>query len=454
MGSSQGRKRALDSVGAVLMQWAMYKDKQKQQLEQKIAMEDAAKEKAKLMLEKRKQDMEWDIKKMDYKNSLDDADRAEARTYAEKQATKEADVMKLLEAQKKKELEADNAKIGTVKSITGRNDAELVYKGAGKWDYQKKEGLPGVPQDELIRMHKYRDTLPPGDPRREEVNSRISKITMNAPNLSKGGLTKAALAGDPDAKLILDTMAADAVKQAEAMGKASSKGKIAGLAATMDLDATAHSIVLGKETLSNVKNTFGVPIQEVVRQKVLDIDPEFNFIKPRVTEGAVKSTLVQQTKQRGMMGSFVKNLNNQVARVDTVMKDVISRFGARFIDLPIRELKTRAKGSGHEQVVEAYMLEISNEIGKLSTGSVGSVRELSTEAQERWAKIHDPNLSLKQLKIILEETKLMGNMRLTSTDDEIAETLSILDNINEPTRIPQNTPQPQPKSRFKILGIE
>jgi len=151
-----------------------------------------------------------------------------------------------------------------------------------------------------------------------------------------------------------------------------------------------------------------------------------------------------------MMGSFVKNLTKQLDRTDEMMKDVISRIGVRAIDLPMREIKTRVKGSGHEKALEAYLIEISNEIGKLSTGSAASIRELSTDAQERWAKIHDPNLSFKQLKIILDETRKMADMRLESTDNEITETMGLLDNIREERKEPEQ----KPSGRFRILKVE
>jgi hypothetical protein len=119
-----------------------------------------------------------------------------------------------------------------------------------------------------------------------------------------------------------------------------------------------------------------------------------------------------------MMGGFVNNINQQVARVDEIAKD-LDRSGLRLLDVPIRELKTRAVGSGKERVVEAYLIEISSEISKLSSGSAASVAQLPVETQKMWNKIHDPNLSLKELKVILAETKQMANMRLKSVEDEL-----------------------------------
>jgi len=267
---------------------------------------------------------------------------------------------------------------------------------------------------------------------------------------SPAELTRAALRGDKEAKAILDEMQKNKVEVARAMGEAQVGAKIG----IVDVEGVAQSILDGRETIENVKNTFGVPVQEAVRASVLEKDPEFNFVKPRIKLSSIKTSLSQQQKQRGMMGSFVKNLNKQIDRIDEVMKDVISRVGIRAVDLPKRELIRRFKGSGYENVLEAYMLEISNEIGKLSTGSAASIRELSTDAQERWAKIHDPNLSLKELKKILDETRLMANMRIDSTDEEIEETLDMLDNVRKPRGDIKETEKEKPKRRFKILRVE
>jgi hypothetical protein len=137
---------------------------------------------------------------------------------------------------------------------------------------------------------------------------------------------------------------------------------------------------------------------------------------------ALQTSLNAQEKSRGMMGGFVRNLNKQIDRVDQIAGDIKGRVGVRALDMPIRELKTRFIGSGQEQVLNAYLMEISNEIGKLSTGSQASIAELSVEAQKRWSKVHDPSLSINELKKILNETRDMGSMRLDSVDDELAYT--------------------------------
>lgn len=124
-------------------------------------------------------------------------------------------------------------------------------------------------------------------------------------------------------------------------------------------------------------------------------------------------------KSYGMAMSFVENLNTQISRLEKIFPEIVKRVGVRALDLPRRKLLMAVKGSGNEQVITMYLLDISNEVAKLSTGSQASVRELSTEAQERWSKIHDPNLSLNELKKILTETESIGNIKLNSLKDSI-----------------------------------
>lgn len=155
---------------------------------------------------------------------------------------------------------------------------------------------------------------------------------------------------------------------------------------------------------------------EVTPQEFADLFTQ----KAGLTAG--KSSLTNQQKVYDMMGSFVNNMNEQIDRVEDIHKDIAKRVGVRALDMPIRELKKRFAGSGNEAILEAYMIEISNEIGKLSTGSSASIRELSVDAQKRWEKIHDPNLSFNELMKILKETKHMARMRMRGAEKQIEST--------------------------------
>jgi hypothetical protein len=157
----------------------------------------------------------------------------------------------------------------------------------------------------------------------------------------------------------------------------------------------------------------------------------------RVVQGATfkagQSSLAFQEKQRGAAESFANNINGQIDKVDSIMKDVIKRVGTRAIDMPLVKWKKEFIGSGQERVLESYLMEISREIGKLSTGSQASIAELSVEAQKKWDKIHDPNLSMTELKKILEATREQANIRVKSIDDET----NVIKERLYPSRLPE-----------------
>lgn len=136
---------------------------------------------------------------------------------------------------------------------------------------------------------------------------------------------------------------------------------------------------------------------------------------------AIASSIQQQEKQLGAMGSFVKNLDMQIDKVDTLAKD-LKTFDARILNVPLRAVRGKLAGNAQQAKYDMYLTEIESEIGKLATGATGSVAELSASAQEKWAKIHDKNLSINDMRELLKETKAAGHLRLKSVEDTISET--------------------------------
>ena len=283
----------------------------------------------------------------------------------------------------------------------------------------EKEEPIETPQEKLTRakeLEKYKAELrPKAEPRGE----------------TKISLTMKALKGDQEAINTIESLA----KQARETAKETAAGKIEGLTAAIDLEGVAEAVIEGRETIENVRNTFGVPIQETVRKKVLEKQPDFNFVQPRAIYASLRSSMVQQQKNRGMMGSFVRNINKQVDQLETISEDIVKRVGVRALDMPKRELITRFVGSGHERVFEAYMKEVSAEIAKLAQGSAASIAQLPEGNRIEWEKIHDVNLSMNQLMIILAGTRDMANIRLQSVEDELASTIRQLRDVRAPKNL-------------------
>lgn len=153
------------------------------------------------------------------------------------------------------------------------------------------------------------------------------------------------------------------------------------------------------------------------------------------------ASLRNQKKIYDMMNGFVVNINKQVGRLEDIYKEVpraTPSMVARLVNMPIVALRRTAAGSGDEASVASYLIEISNEIGKLSTGSSASIRELSESAQERWNNIHDPKLTFEDMMKILRITKVQANDRLRSAEIAMDVTRSAIERLGNP---PEPTPQ-------------
>jgi hypothetical protein len=143
-------------------------------------------------------------------------------------------------------------------------------------------------------------------------------------------------------------------------------------------------------------------------------------------------SLKNMTKQEAPMSAFVLNINRQISKVEELYTKN-DRTGLRLIDVPLRELRVKAKGSGEEAVKASYLLEISNEIGKLSSGASGSVQQLSDSAKEDWKKVHDVNLSMKEIMKVVNATRDQANMRISTwreAKQEVRRTMQFLGTEN------------------------
>jgi hypothetical protein len=124
-------------------------------------------------------------------------------------------------------------------------------------------------------------------------------------------------------------------------------------------------------------------------------------------------SLKNMAKQEAPMEAFVQNINTQVNYAKTLF-DKLQRTDIRALNVPMRELRTKLKGSGLEQTYELFMQEISMEANKLAQGSASSIQQLPEQSRKEWLRIHDVNLPLKEILPVLEGTKNMANMRLST----------------------------------------
>lgn len=172
---------------------------------------------------------------------------------------------------------------------------------------------------------------------------------------------------------------------------------------------------------------------------------------------ALDRSFVFQQKNRDMLEGFINNIDKQVDKITEIMNGGdIKRFGVRFGDMGIRELKTRLVGSGAERQLESYLREVSTEIAKVTTGSQASIAEVSVEAQKVWSNIHDKNLSFQELDKVLQTTKQQGMLRLQSVEEVMSETrnkqLQLIDKYSSKSTPAQTTPKAKPPVIGEIRG--
>jgi hypothetical protein len=198
------------------------------------------------------------------------------------------------------------------------------------------------------------------------------------------------------------------------------------MGATYNLKGTLPSLGRGKEATAMRHKI----LQSAARQALAAGKDAGDIIGSQSDVKTITQSLGQQEKQYGAMGSFVSNLNAQVDRVKALAEE-FKTFDTRLLNIPLRAVRGRLQGNPLQAKYDMYLTEIESEIGKLATGSAASVAELSIGAQEKWARIHDKNLSIKDMLSLLEETKEAGRLRLESVEKQMTKTRKRLRAIDD-----------------------
>jgi hypothetical protein len=188
-----------------------------------------------------------------------------------------------------------------------------------------------------------------------------------------------------------------------------------------ETEVIAQLLADGKITMNDISKRGGVKQQAAILKRASELNPAIDPRADQAATSAFASSLTMQQRQLGMMGSFVKNMDYQVGRVKELGEE-LKTFDSRIMNVPLRAVRGKIAGSPLQAKYDMYITEIENEIGKLATGSAASISELSVGAQEKWAKIHDKNLSVKDMVSLLEETSKAGKMRMQSVESQLAET--------------------------------
>jgi len=150
---------------------------------------------------------------------------------------------------------------------------------------------------------------------------------------------------------------------------------------------------------------------------------------------ADKSALTKITNSNVMMQSFMNQLPYQTAKLEELLGK-IERVDARLLNKPLVYAQRDVIGTPNEAALALILKELSTEITKIASGASGSVAEPSIYAQEKWDKIHDPNLPIESLRRVIEESTGLAKARMESAESARQE---LLDRIAaRASGVPQN----------------
>jgi hypothetical protein len=189
-----------------------------------------------------------------------------------------------------------------------------------------------------------------------------------------------------------------------------------------DVEVMAQLLADGKINTGDISKRGGNQQLAAILRRATEINP---LLDPRAAQAGTAA----------LASSFVKNMDYQVDRVKALGEE-LKTFDSRIMNVPLRAVRSKIAGSALQSKYDMYITEIENEIGKLATGSAASISELSVGAQEKWAKIHDKNLSVKDMVSLLEETSKAGKMRMKSVESQLQETKTQMRDRGGPS-IPQ-----------------
>ena len=146
-----------------------------------------------------------------------------------------------------------------------------------------------------------------------------------------------------------------------------------------------------------------------------------NVVAKSADTKSIQGALNYLEKQTSSMGSFIQNMDAQIERVGGLMKD-LPLVDTRLLNIPIRFLHKKIAGNPELAKYELYLAEIEREISKLSNAATSSIAAMSVEEIKVWERIHDKNLSTKDMWELLKETRHAAQLRMKSVDDQLGRT--------------------------------
>jgi hypothetical protein len=148
-------------------------------------------------------------------------------------------------------------------------------------------------------------------------------------------------------------------------------------------------------------------------------------VSMRAKVKALTKSLDKQQINIGATGSFVRNMSKQREELRKVAKE-IERMDDRYLNVPINVWANKVKGDPKWKKYVTLVTDLSLEAGKLAGGNASSIAELSVGAQERWTDIHDLDMSISGLGLLMDQTVEVGGMRYDSLLEESTATENLI----------------------------
>lgn len=173
--------------------------------------------------------------------------------------------------------------------------------------------------------------------------------------------------------------------------------------------ALPPGIVFNKKTGKYTDSTTG---KEKSREELTNLYGE------RAMLDADKSALRDLSKRYELISIFANRIDANVPIVRDASK-LIKNTDVRLYNQAINSSKAYLVGSGQWSALQTALLSLSNEVQRIESNSLG-IGGQGQEERKVWAKIHDPNLSFKDLDILLDMvTKLSKTAKGTVNKQRI-----------------------------------
>jgi hypothetical protein len=125
----------------------------------------------------------------------------------------------------------------------------------------------------------------------------------------------------------------------------------------------------------------------------------------RAVMDADKSAYRDLDKRGELIATFVNRIEANSPIVQNALKELGNK-DSKLLNMPMNKVK-QYLGAGEWNALQLALKSLSNEIAKVESGSLG-IAEVSAEQARDMKKIHDSNLSLQDMKKVLDMGILLG----------------------------------------------